>query len=124
MSPPKHVDLMVLVAALAVFLLAGWPLLGYAVAAAAWLAQRGIQVLAGRRVAEAIANGNRQKAMGTLAASTLGRVWLMVTAALLVGIADRESGLAAALLLVALFTVSFAAGGIAYLLEPEGQAQP
>jgi uncharacterized membrane protein YkgB len=81
-------------------------------------------VLAGRRVAEAIANGNRQKAMGTLAASTLGRVWLMVTAALLVGIADRESGLAAALLLVVLFTVSFAAQGIAYLLEPEGQAQP
>ena len=124
MSPPKHVDLMVLVAALAVFLLAGWPLLGYAVAAAAWLAQRGIQVLAGRRVSEALANGNRQKAMGTLAASTLGRVWLMVTAALLVGIADRESGLAAALLLVVLFTVSFAAQGIAYLLEPEGQAQP
>jgi uncharacterized membrane protein YkgB len=124
MSPPKHVDLMVLVAALAVFLLAGWPLLGYAVAAAAWLAQRGIQVLAGRRVSEALANRNRQKAMGTLAASTLGRVWLMVTAALLVGIADRESGLAAALLLVVLFTVSFAAQGIAYLLEPEGQAQP
>jgi hypothetical protein len=124
MSPPKHVDLMVLAAALAVFLLAGWPILGYAVAAAAWLAQRGIQVLAGRRVAEAIANGNRQRAMGTLAASTLGRVWLMVTAALLVGLADRESGLAAALLLVVLFTVSFAAQGIAYLLEPEGQAQP
>ena len=124
MSPPKHVDLMVLAAALAVFLLAGWPILGYAVAAAAWLAQRGIQVLASRRVAEALANGNRQRAMGTLAASTLGRVWLMVTAALLVGIADRESGLAAALLLVVLFTVSFAAQGIAYLLEPEGQAQP
>jgi hypothetical protein len=124
MSPPKHVDLMVLAAALAVFLLAGWPLLGYAVAAAAWLAQRGIQVLAGRRVAEAIANGNRQKAMGTLAATTLGRVWLMVTAALLAGIADRESGLAAALLLVVLFTVSFAAQGIAHLLEPEGEVTP
>jgi hypothetical protein len=121
MSPPKHVDLMVLAAALAVFLLAGWPLLGYAVAAAAWLAQRGIQVLAGRRVAEAVANGNRQRAMGTLAATTLGRVWLMVTAALLAGIADRESGLAAALLLAVLFTVSFAAQGIAYLLEPEGE---
>ncbi len=98
--------------------------IGYAVAAAAWLAQRGIQVLAGRRVAEAIANGNRQKAMGTLAASTLGRVWLMVTAALLAGLADRESGLAAALLLVVLFTVSFAAQGIAYLLEPEGEFTP
>jgi hypothetical protein len=120
MSPPKHVDLVVLAAALAVFLLAGWPIVGYAVAAAAWLAQRGIQLLAGRRIAEALANGNRQKAMGTLAASTLGRVWLMVTAALLAGLADRQSGLAAALLLLVLFTVSFAAQGIAYLLEPEG----
>jgi hypothetical protein len=121
MSPPKHVDLVVLAAALAVFVLAGWPLLGYAVAAAAWLAQRGIQVLAGRRIEGALANGNRQKAMGTLAATTLGRVWLMVTAALLAGIADREAGLAAAVLLLVLFTISFAAQGIAYLLEPEGQ---
>jgi hypothetical protein len=48
----------------------------------------------------------------------------MVTAALLVGLADRESGLAAALLLVVLFTVSFAAQGIAYLLEPEGEMTP
>ena len=124
MSPPKHVDLMVLTAALAVFLLAGWPLVGYAAAAAAWLAQRGIQILAGRRVRAALANRQRQKAMGTLAATTLGRVWLMVTLTLLVGIADRESGLACALLLLVLFTVSFAAQGIAYLLEPEGQAQP
>ena len=50
MSPPKNVDLMVLAAALAVFVVAGWPILGFAVAAAAWLAQRGIQVLAGRRL--------------------------------------------------------------------------
>lgn len=123
MSPPKHVDLLVLAAALAVFAIGGLPLLGYAVAAAAWLAQRGIQLLAGRRVAAELASGNRQRAMGAMAATTLGRVWLMVTAALLAGIAEREAGLAAAVLLVALFTISFAAQGLAYLLEPEGQAQ-
>jgi hypothetical protein len=121
MSPPKHVDLVVLAAALAVFALGGFSLLGYAFAAAAWLAQRGIQVLAGRRVIEALAAGNRQRAMGTVAATTLGRVWLMVTAALLAGVADREAGLAAAVLLVVLFTVSFAAAGLVHLLEPEGQ---
>jgi hypothetical protein len=121
MSPPKHVDLVVLAAALAVFAIGGLPLLGYAVAAAAWLAQRGIQVLAGRRIAADLAAGNRQRAMGALAATMLGRVWLMVTAALLAGIAEREAGLAAAVLLAALFTVSFAAQGIAYLFEPEGQ---
>jgi uncharacterized membrane protein YkgB len=121
MSPPKHVDLLLLAVALVVFAIGGLPLLGYAVAAAVWLAQRGIQVLASRRAGEDLAEGNRQRAMGTVAATTLGRVWLMATAVLLVGIADRESGLAAALLLLALFTVSFAAQGVAYLLEPDGQ---
>ena len=122
MSPPKHVDLLALAAALAVFALGGLPLLGYAVAAAAWLIQRGVQVLAGRRVVGALAGGNRQRAMATVAVTTLGRVWLMVTAALLAGIADREAGLAAAVLLAVLFTVSLAAQGIAQLFaEPEGQ---
>lgn len=123
MSPPKHVDLMVLAAALAVFVLAGLPLLGFAVAAAAWMAQRAIQVVVAKLSAEELANGNRQRAMGMIAATTLGRVWLMVTAALLAGVAERESGLAAAVLLAVLFTVSFAAAGIAYIFEPEGQAQ-
>ncbi|HSS05064.1 MAG TPA: hypothetical protein VLK89_07770 [Solirubrobacterales bacterium] len=123
MSPPKHVDLLALAAALAVFALGGLPLLGYAVAAAAWLAQRAIQVLAARRVAAELAAGNRQRAMGITAATSLGRVWLMVTAVLLGGLlTEREAGLAAALLLVALFTISFAAQGIALLFEPEGQA--
>jgi hypothetical protein len=122
MSPPKHVDLLVLAAALAVFVLGGLPLLGYAVAAAAWLAQRGVQVLATRRTTAELMAGNRQRAMGIVAATSLGRVWLMVTAVLLGGIAEREAGLAAAVLLLALFTISFAAQGIAHLFEPEGQA--
>ncbi len=121
MSPPKHVDLLVLAAALVVFVLGGLSLLGYAVAAAVWLAQRGIQWLAARRVGEDLADGKRQRAMGMVAATSLGRVWLMVTAVLLVGIADREAGLAAALLLLALFTISFAAQGLVYLLEPEAR---
>lgn len=123
MSPPKHVDLLALAAALVVFLLGGFSLLGYAVAAGAWLAQRGIQVLAQRRMRQELARGNRQKAMGVVAGSGLGRVWLMVTAALLVGVAEREAGLAAALLLLALFTISFAAQGLVALFDdqPEGQ---
>lgn len=123
MSPPKYVDLLALLAALAVFLLGGFPLLGFAVAAAVWLTQRGIQVLAQRRMKQELAAGNRQKAMGIVAASTLGRVWLMATCVLLVGIAERESGLAAAILLLALFTISFAAQGLAALFDdqPEGQ---
>jgi len=123
MSPPKYVDLIALLAAFAIFLLGGLPLLGFGVAAAVWLLQRGIQMLAQRRMKQELARGNRQKAMGIVAGSTLGRVWLMATAVLLVGIAERESGLAAAILLLALFTISIAAQGLNHLFddEPEGQ---
>ena len=48
-----YADLALLALALPVFVLAGWPLLGYAVAAGAWLAQRGIQIAASRRVTRA-----------------------------------------------------------------------
>jgi hypothetical protein len=123
MSPPKYLDLLLLAAGLVVFALAGFPLLGYAVAAGCWLVQRAVQIFATRRATEALHAGNRQKAMGIVAATTLGRVWLMATAVLLVGLlGDREAGLAAAVLVLALFTVSFAAQGLAHLFgEPEGQ---
>ncbi|HEV2859209.1 MAG TPA: hypothetical protein VGW80_12485 [Solirubrobacterales bacterium] len=123
MSPPKYVDLIALAAALAIFLLGGFPLLGYAAAAAAWLTQRGLQMLANRRMREHLAAGNRQKAMGIVAGTTLGRVWLMATAVLLVGLVERESGLASAVLLAALFTISFAAQGISHLLEQPAEGQ-
>jgi hypothetical protein len=120
MSPPKYVDLVVLAASLAVFLLGGLPMLGFAAGAAAWLAQRGIQVLAGRRAAAELAAGNRQRAMATVATTTLGRVWLMATAVLLAGLIEREAGLASGVLVAVLFTVSLAAQGIAHLFdEPE-----
>ena len=61
MSPPKYVDLIALLAALAVFLLGDLPMLGFAVAAAVWLLQRGIQMLAQRRMKQELARGNRQK---------------------------------------------------------------
>ena len=120
MSPLKYVDLLVLAAALAVFVLAGLPMIGYAAAAAAWLAQRGIEVFATRRANAELAAGERQRAMGIVAATTLGRVWLMATAVLLTGLlSEREDGLAAALLVVVLFTVAFAAKGLGHLFEPE-----
>jgi len=122
MSPPKHVDLAVLAASLAVFLLGELPMLGFVVAAAAWLAQRGIQVLATARAKAELAAGRRQRAMATIAATTLGRVWLMATAVLVAGLVEREAGLSAAVLVAVLFTVSFAAQGIAHLFEEEPEA--
>jgi uncharacterized membrane protein YkgB len=122
MSPPKYVDLVVLAAALAVFLLGGLPMLGFAAGAGVWLVQRGIQVLAERRANRELAAGNRQRAMATVAVSTLGRVGLMATAVLLAGIVEREAGLSSAILVLILFTVSFAAQGIAHLFEEEPEA--
>jgi len=116
----RYADLALLAVALPVFLLADWPLAGYAVAAAAWLAQRGIQVAALRRVTRAGKRGDRRAALGIMAGATLGRVWLIALAVLLVGLAEREAGLAAALLSAALFTVYLAAEFAVRLLGAEG----
>jgi len=122
MTPPKYADLIVLATALAVFLAAGLPMLGFVVGAAAWLVQKGVQLFVAARVKGELKAGNRNRAMGIVAMTTLGRVWGMATAVLLVGLAEREAGLAAAVLVLVLFTVSFAAQGISHLFgEPEGQ---
>jgi hypothetical protein len=124
MSLPKYVDPLLLALGLVVFLLADLPMLGYAVGAAVWIAQRVVQVVAAKRAQAELVAGNRQKAMGIVAATTLGRVWLMATVVLVLGLtADKEDGLAAAVMVLAFFTVSFAAQGLSYVLggEPEGQ---
>jgi hypothetical protein len=103
----RYLDLVLLALALALFLLAGLPLLGYAAAAAAWLAQRGIQALTN---AKANASKDPLTVVGVLAASMIGRGWLVAGSILAVGLAaEREDGLAAALLSIALFTVYFSA---------------
>lgn len=105
-SPLVYADLALLAAALPVFVIADWPLLGYAAAAVAWLAQRAALAYAERRTAASLAAGDRRDAFRTTAVSTLGRVWLVSFAVLMVGLlADREAGLAAAILVAALFTV-------------------
>jgi hypothetical protein len=115
----RYIDLVLLALALPAFIIAGWPLLGYAVAAGAWLAQRGIQILATRRVRSSMASGDRRAALGLMGASTLGRVWLISLAVLIVGLVEREAGLAAALLSVALFTVYFGIRVLEKILNPE-----
>ncbi|HEY8639584.1 MAG TPA: hypothetical protein VIL53_03660 [Solirubrobacterales bacterium] len=116
----RFADLGLLVVALIVFLVAGFPMLGYAVAAVAWLVARGIQLAAERHARTALASGNRRSALGAVAFARMGRVWLVALAVLLVGVAEREAGLAAAVLSVVLFTVYLAGQGIAHVLSPEG----
>lgn len=102
----RHLDLVLLAAALPLFVAADWPMLGYAVAAGAWIAQRLLLAYTNARTARSLAAGNRREAFRTTAISGLGRVWFVSACALVVGlVVDREDGLAAALLLTALFTV-------------------
>jgi hypothetical protein len=109
LSLVRQLDLVVLAIALPAFLLAGFPMLGYAVAAGAWLVQWLIHAAADRRAKTALASGNRTGALGVLGAATLGRVWLVTLAVLLVGLlGEREDGLAAAVLSAVLVTAYFA----------------
>ena len=100
----RYLDLVALVAALPVFIVADLPMLGYAATAVAWLAQRAIQALAYRR---AVASGDRRTALGILAGSLFGRLWLVCLAVLGAGLIEREAGLAAGVLAATLFTVFF-----------------
>lgn len=112
----RYLDLPLLAVALPVFAVAGLPMLGYVVGAAAWLAQRGVQVAATRHAARA----DRRGALGTLAGAMLVRIWLISLAILLVGLAEREAGLAAAVLAAILFTVYMGAQVTTRLLDQEG----
>jgi hypothetical protein len=121
MAVARYLDLVVLVLALPLFAVAGLPMLGYAVTAGAWLVQRGIQHLAERSVARA---SERRQALGVMAVATLGRVWLVTLAILLVGVlADDEDGLAGAVLALVLFTVYLAGEALTRLLAPREVAR-
>jgi hypothetical protein len=115
----RYADLALLALALPAFVVAGWPLVGYAAIAAAWLAQHVILLVAQRRSTAAALRGDRRAALGIFAAATLGRVWLVTATILAVGlVGERQDGLAAAVLAVALVTVHLVAKVLARLLEP------
>ncbi len=116
----RYGDLALLALALPIFVAAGWPLVGYAVAAGAWLAQHAMIIISDRASKAALANGERNRALGIVAGTTLGRVWLVAMAILLVGVlGEREYGLAAALLTLALVTVHLGCLAFTKLVYPE-----
>jgi hypothetical protein len=103
----KHIDLVILVIALPVFVVAGWPLLGYATGAGAWLAQRAIQHWSERKAA---ASDDPKTVVGITAGSMIGRGWLVALTIFGVYLAagsDDSVGLSAAVLFVVLFTAYF-----------------
>jgi len=115
----RHGDLALLAAALPVFVVAGLPMIGYAAVAAAWVAQHLILVVAEHRSVTALREGRRRLALGVFAGATLGRVWLVAAVVLLTGVlAEREDGLAAAILAAILVTAHLAGRAVARLFEP------
>ncbi len=109
MPAVRYLDLIVLAIALPIFLVAGWPLLGYAAGAVAWLVQRAIQHWTNARALEAQREGNVKKVAGYVTGSMIARGWLVALTIFGAGMIENDAGLAAAVLVVVLFTVYFAA---------------
>lgn len=100
----RFLDLAILALALPIFLAAGLPLLGWAGAAGAWIVQRGVQALIERRARE---SDDPRTVAGLLAGSMIARGWIIAGTIFVVGLTEREAGLAAAVLSITLFTFYF-----------------
>ena len=100
----RNVDLVVLALLLPVFVVAEFPLLGYGVGAAAWLLQRGLRSLIENRAKD---SDDPRTVAGLLAGSMIGRGWLMALSVFGAGLVEREAGLAAAVMVLGLFTLYF-----------------
>ncbi len=102
----RYLDLLLLAAALPIFIAADLPMSGYLVVAGTWLVLYGIEIGANRAIAGAVERRDRRAAMGWLGATGLARAWIVALAVLIVGLAaGKHAGLAAAVLAAILFTV-------------------
>jgi hypothetical protein len=100
----RYLDLVILALALPVFLLADFPMLGYAAAAAAWIVQRLVQLRLERAARE---TEDLRRVAGITAGSMIGRGWLTALTIFAAGLKENDAGLAAAVLVVVLFTTYF-----------------
>src|SRR3954453_8181504 len=115
----RYLDLVLLAAALPVFIATDLPMSGYLVVAGVWLALYGIEIGAERAIAGAVARRDRKAAMGWLGATGLARAWIVALAVLIVGlVAGKDAGLAAAVLSAILFTVHLGTRVLLRLADP------
>jgi hypothetical protein len=111
----RYLDVVVVLLAAPFVVLLGAPVLGYVVAAGAWIIQRVAALTIERRAERA---GDVKTALGLNMASLVLRAWLIGLTILAVGlIADREDGLTAGITVLAAFTVYFATSLIIRPLE-------
>jgi hypothetical protein len=102
----QYLDLFVLALALPIFIAAGLPLLGWAGAAAGWIIQRLINAALTKQAKD---SGDPRVVAGLMTGSMIARGWIVAGSIFIVGLAEREAGLAAAILAITLFTFYFTA---------------
>jgi len=97
----RYLDLAVIALALPVFLIAGFPLLGWFGAAIGWCGQRLIQAGLESRASR---TDDPKGFFRLMAGSLIGRSWFLVLVIFATGLIERRAGLAAALLALITFT--------------------
>jgi hypothetical protein len=101
----RYLDVCLVAATAPVVLIAGLPLFGYLVGAAAWLLTRLGTVYVQER---ALRVGDAKVRAGMQVGSMMGRIWIVVLAVLLARfVGGKDDGIMCAALLLAAFTVYF-----------------
>jgi hypothetical protein len=104
-APLRFLDVGLIVLAAPFVVIAGLPLLGYAVGAGAWIAQRIVGELTERK---ARASRDPRTAVGLSVASIIARAWVVGLAILAVGLGGtRDDGAMAAVTVLIAFTIYF-----------------
>ena len=120
----RYLDLVLLAAALPVFIAAGLSMTAYAAVAGVWLVLYGIDIGANRAIAGATERRDRKAVMGWMGATGLARAWVVALAVLLVGLIDsKHAGLEAAVLAFVLFTVHLGTRVVLRMISDSGQAE-
>lgn len=102
----RYLDIVVLIAAAPFVVLAGLPVLGYVVAAVAWIVQR---VIAVKVDAYARSLDDVRRAVGFNVGTLLARVWIIGLAIVLVGTqGSHDDGVMAAATCLVALTIYFA----------------
>jgi hypothetical protein len=113
-------DFLALGLALPVFVLADWPLAGWAAAAIAWFVQ-GVVIF--QMEQKAIRATEPRQQVGLVVGAALVRAWIAAAAILAAGLIFGDpAGLACALLTIALFTIYFAGKLFFHFTTPADQA--
>jgi hypothetical protein len=114
----RYLDLAILAIALPIFIAADLPLLGWAGVTGAWIVQRALQAAVNARARRADSPGT---VAGLLTASMIARSWLVAGTIFVVGLSEREAGLAGAILAITAFTLYFMGHMLARPFESEGR---